>query len=169
VHSLNRACQETCSVAEPDGSDMIYVARFPALKEMYINMPLGKRIPMYCTASGRAYLSRLPPDEALALLASSKRTAYTANTITDLTRLQALLDEARDQGFAWAESEYYSADINISAPILGPHGLPVGAVNISAAGSRFTLEQARRELGPQVVETARTISSSNLLRRAAPR
>ncbi|TAM37626.1 MAG: hypothetical protein EPN61_14970 [Burkholderiaceae bacterium] len=85
----------------------------------------------------------------------------TANTIIDLGRFKDLLEEAYVNGFAWADSEYYNGDINISAPILDPKGTPVAAVNISAASSRFTLAQAKTELGPQVIETARAISGSS--------
>lgn len=164
LHSLNRACKETCSLAEPDGVDMVYVARFPAHKEMFVNMPVGMRIPIYCTASGRAILSRLDPEVALDVLRRSARVRYTADTITDLVRLKGLLGEARASGFAWADSEYYSADVNISAPILDASGTPIAAVNISAAASRFKLAQAKLELGPQAVETARAISASGAVR-----
>lgn len=54
--ALNRACLDTCSLAEPDGLDRVYVSRFPAQEEMFINMPIGMRLPMYCTASGGALL-----------------------------------------------------------------------------------------------------------------
>lgn len=158
LHSLNRACKETCMLAEPDGLDMVYVSRFPAHKEMFINMPIGMRIPMFCTASGRAILSQLTADVAMNILEQSNRVPYTASTITDLGRLKELLEEAKVKGFAWANGEYYTGDINISAPILDPSGTPVASVNISAAASRFTLVQAKIELGPQVIETARAIS-----------
>src|SRR6266480_1532050 len=57
---LNQASGESVSLSEPDGADMVFIARFPSLKRFYIHMPVGRRLPMYCTASGRAYLSALP-------------------------------------------------------------------------------------------------------------
>lgn len=164
LHALNRSCQETCSLAEPDGTDMVYISRFPAHKEMYINMPIGKRIPMYCTASGRAVLSRMNREVAMGLLRRCDRVPYTANTLTSLARLAERLDEARAQGYAWANSEFYRGDINISAPIVDPAGIPVAAVNISAASSRYTLARAREELAPQAIETARAIGGSSAVR-----
>ncbi len=164
LHSLNRACEETCCLAEPDGLDMVYVSRFPAHKEMFVNMPLGMRIPMFCTATGRAILSRLSLDTAMDMLERSNRVPYTTNTIIDLDRFKDLLEEADVNGYTWADSEYYSGDINIAAPILDPSGAPVASVNIAAASSRFTLAQAKAELGPQVIETARAISGSGAVR-----
>jgi DNA-binding IclR family transcriptional regulator len=162
VHALNRACQETCMVAELDGPDVVYIARFPTHREMFVNMPIGMRLPVYCTATGRSILSRLPDETASALLAACERVAYTAETITDLERLKDLLVEARDRGFAWANGEYYNGDINISAAILTPSGKPIGAVGVSAPSTRWTLPRAIADLGPQVVETARAIGSSSL-------
>jgi IclR family transcriptional regulator, pca regulon regulatory protein len=164
LHSLNRACLETCSLAELDGLDMVYVSRFPAHKEMFVNMPIGMRLPVYCTASGRALLSRLAPDRASEMLAACTRVAYTAETITDLGRLEELLVQARTNGFAWANGEYYNGDINISAPILASNGKPIGSVNVSAPSSRWTLAKAIDEIGPQVLETARAIGGSSSVR-----
>ncbi|SAL10497.1 IclR family transcriptional regulator [Caballeronia sordidicola] len=164
LHSLNRACQETCSLAELDGLDMVYVSRFPAQKEMFVNMPIGMRLPVYCTASGRALLSRLEPERASEMLAACTRVAYTTETITDLAKLEALLAEARTNGFAWANGEYYNGDINVSAAILAPNGKPVGSVNVSAPSSRWTLAKVIDEIGPQVLETARAIGGSSTSR-----
>jgi DNA-binding IclR family transcriptional regulator len=162
VHALNRACQETCIVAELDGHEVVYIARFPTHREMFVNMPIGMRLPVYCTATGRAILSCLPDDTAAALFEACERVAYTSETITDLARLKALLVEARERGFAWANGEYYNGDINIAAPILAPNGKPVGAVNVSAPSTRWTLESAIAEIGPQVIETARAIGGTNV-------
>ncbi|SAL02342.1 IclR family transcriptional regulator [Caballeronia fortuita] len=162
VHALNRACKETCIVAELDGCDVVYIARFPTHREMFVNMPIGMRLPVYCTATGRALLSRLPDVTAASLLEACERVPYTSETVTDLGRLNALLVEARERGFAWANGEYYNGDINIAAAILAPNGKPVGAVNVSAPSTRWTLASAMAELGPQVVETARAIGGTNL-------
>jgi len=62
---LNQASGESVSLSEPDGADMVFIARFPSLKRFYIHMPVGRRLPMYCTASGRAYLAALPAAAAL--------------------------------------------------------------------------------------------------------
>jgi IclR family pca regulon transcriptional regulator len=161
LHSLNRACLETCSIAELDGLDMVYGARFPAHREMFVNMPVGMRLPVYCTASGRAFISRLPPETAAAMLAACERVAYTSETITDLSRLNELVAEARTNGFAWANGEYYSGDINVAASIIAPNGKPVGAVTVSVPSSRWSLAKAIDELGPQVVETARAIGGAS--------
>ena len=124
LHSLNRNCQETCSLAEPDGLDMVYVARFATHKEMFVNMPVGMRLPLYCTAAGRAVLSRLDPDVAHGLLERSDRRSHTAATITGMDALLAELEFARRHGYARSNGEFYPGDITVSAAVLDAGGIP---------------------------------------------
>ena len=49
---------------EPDETDMVFIARFPSHKRFFIHTPIGRRLPMYCTASGRAYLAALGEPDA---------------------------------------------------------------------------------------------------------
>jgi DNA-binding IclR family transcriptional regulator len=160
LHSLSRDCGETCSVAEVDDLDMVYVVRFPAQREMFVNMPIGTRIPMYCTAAGRAVMSKMAPSDVLALLARSNRVPYTGTTITGVEQIVAEVEAARLRGFAFSNGEFFHSDLTVSAPITGPRGVPIGTVNISAPASRWTAEKIQEMLGPKVVETARAISTS---------
>jgi IclR family transcriptional regulator, pca regulon regulatory protein len=156
---LNRATGESVSLSEPDGTDMVFVARFPSHKRFLIHMPIGRRLPMYCTASGRAYLSALPEAEALQLLRQSSLRALTPMTITDPRRIQELIAAAHVDGHCCSDQECYRGDVTVAAPVIGEGGHPIGAVNISAPTSRWTLEDMRAKLAALVMETARAISS----------
>ncbi|MVW80749.1 helix-turn-helix domain-containing protein [Bordetella sp. 02P26C-1] len=163
LHSLNRSTQETCSLAEPEGREMVYVARFATHMQMFVNMPVGTRLPLYSTAAGRAVLSRLDPDRVHEFLSSSERRAHTNMSITDLDALMNEVQFARDHGYARSNCEIYPGDITISAPVVDPVGTPVGAVNVSVPASRWSFEEAQAVFGPQVVETAHAISASNTI------
>jgi IclR family pca regulon transcriptional regulator len=156
---LNRATGESVSLSEPDGTDMVFVARFPSHKRFLIHMPIGTRLPMYCTASGRAYLSALPAAEAQQLLRQSSLRPLTPMTITDMRRIQELVAAAHIDGYACSDQECYRGDVTVAAPVIGEGGHPVGAINISAPTSRWTLEEMRAKLAVLVMETARAISS----------
>jgi DNA-binding IclR family transcriptional regulator len=151
---------ETCNLTEPDGTDMVYVARFVSAKFVPIHMPIGSRIPMYCTGSGRAYLSLLPEEEARGLLKASARVAHTAYTVTDVEAIMKLLRSARRQGYATNREELFLGDMTISAAIVGAHGRPLGAVHVVAPSSRWTLADAEQRLAPAALECARAISNS---------
>ena len=156
---LNRACGETVNFSEPDDTDMVFVGRFPTNRTTPVHMPLGRRLPMYCTSSGRAYLSMLKVSERTALLEASDRVAYTRSTITEIPKLLALCADAAKRGYAYSASEYYLGDLNVAAAVLDVSGRPLGAVNISAPSTRWTLARVQSELAPLIIETARLIST----------
>ena len=156
---LNQACGESVSLSEPDDTDMVYVARFPSHKRFFIHMPVGRRLPMYCTAAGRAYLSALPRAEAIQILRRSPLRALTPLTIVDPEVLIERIDAAREAGYAWCEQECYRGDLTIGAPILGDEGRPIAAVNISGPTSRWTRDELRSKLSSVLLETARAASS----------
>jgi IclR family pca regulon transcriptional regulator len=158
--SLGSNCGETVALTEPDGTDMIYVARFPSHKHITIHVTLGHRIPMYCTASGRAYLAGRPLQEAEQLLAQSDRVAFTPNTCVDLSKLVGFVVEARQRGFAYNNEEVYIGDIGIAAPVTNANGQSIASVHIEAPRSRWTLDEAIEKLSPVAVECARNISNA---------
>jgi DNA-binding IclR family transcriptional regulator len=164
---LNQACGESVSLSEPDDVDMVFIARFPSHKRFFIHMPVGRRLPMYCTAAGRAYLSALPDDEVRELLQRSAPRKFTPHTLTDIPRILEIVDAARELGYAWASEECYRGDLTIGAPVVGEHGRPVAAVNISGPTSRWTMDELRARLTPLLLESVRAASSSvATLRRA---
>jgi DNA-binding IclR family transcriptional regulator len=161
---LNQTCGESVSLSEPDDTDMVYIARFPSHKRFLIHMPVGRRLPMYCAGAGRAYLSALPRAEAQRIVRRSTLRPFTPMTLTDPKQILRQIDAAREAGYAWTAQEYYRGDLTIAAPVLGPDGLPVAAINISAPTSRWTLEEMRSQLSSVLLETARAASGSIVTR-----
>jgi DNA-binding IclR family transcriptional regulator len=161
---LNQASGESVSLSEPDGTDMVFIARFPSRKRFFIHMPVGHRLPMYCTASGRAYLSALPPAAARRIVRRSRLRALTPHTITEVREIMRRIRAAREAGYAWSDQECYRGDLTIAAPLLGEDGLPVAAVNVSAPTSRWTLSGLRSKLAPVLLETARAASGRGTAR-----
>ncbi len=167
---LNQDCRESVNMSEPDGADMIFLARFTSHSRTFVHMPFGTRIPMFCTASGRAYLSTLPAEKADEILRSSDFHPFTPSTEVDPETILQRVDAARSRGFATAAEEFYVGDLNIAAPIVGPDGVGIGAINISCPTARWTIEKMEAELAPLLVQTARKISSGpNARIRQTPR
>jgi IclR family pca regulon transcriptional regulator len=156
---LNQASGESVSLSEPDDTDMVFIARFPSHKRFFIHMPIGRRLPMYCTASGRAYLSVLPRKDAQQILRRSTLRQFTPLTLTEPKQILRQIDAAREVGYAWTGQECYRGDLTIAAPVLGSDGGPVAAINISAPTSRWTLDELRSKLSSLLLETARAASS----------
>src|SRR5580693_1647548 len=152
---LNQASGESVSLSEPYETDMVFVARFPSHKRFFWHMPVGRRLPMYCTASGRAFLSALPAAEAARIVRRSPLRQLTPLTLVNPDAILEHIDAARKAGYAWSDQECYRGDVTIAAPVLGDDGLPVAAVNVSAPTSRWKLAELRAKFSPLLIETAR--------------
>ncbi|HET9388791.1 MAG TPA: IclR family transcriptional regulator [Steroidobacteraceae bacterium] len=155
---LNQASGESVSLSEPDDLDMVFIARFPSHKRFFIHMPVGRRLPMYCTASGRAYLSALPAGESQRLVRRSPLRQFTPSTLTDPAEILRHVGLAREAGYAWSDQECYRGDLTIAAAVLGEDGRPVAAINVSAPTSRWSLAELRSKLSSILLETARAAS-----------
>lgn len=156
---LNVATGESVSLSEPDDTSMVYVSRFPAHQPFFIHMPIGRALPMFCTAAGRAYLSRLPMEEVKEIVDRSALRPLTPTTVTDKARILDLVREARESGYASSNQECYRGDLTIGAPVMGPHGRPVAAIHVAGPTSRWTMEDLVARWAPLLMETARAASS----------
>jgi PcaR/PcaU/PobR family beta-ketoadipate pathway transcriptional regulator len=156
--AANRRSEETVNLTEPDGTEMVYVARVPSRHAVSVDVVLGTRLPMYCTAPGRAILAFLPEEEAQDVLARSRRVALTPHTVTEPGAILGRLARARAEGFALADQEVYVGDISVAAPVFDFSGRPVAAVNIAVPAARWSVTACLARLAPEVVATARAIS-----------
>ncbi|HMM71601.1 MAG TPA: IclR family transcriptional regulator [Rhodocyclaceae bacterium] len=156
---LNIKCSETVNLSEPHGTDMIFTVSYPGRRQISVQLPVGGCYPIHCTAAGRALLSGLPKPRAEEIIERSEIHSYTPATVTDKAEIIRLIDEARHAGFAFALGEFFRGDINIAAPIFGVDGQAVAAVGVSVPLTRWTFEDARAQIAPQVSEVAQTVSS----------
>jgi IclR family pca regulon transcriptional regulator len=157
---LTRLTGETACLTEPTGVEMTYIARFVSASFVPVHMPIGSRVPMYCTGSGRAYLSALPEAEALALVQSSTRVAHTPHTRTEVDDIMASLQTVRDCGYAVNTQELFLGDMTIAAPVIGGNGRPVAAVHVVAPTSRWARADAESQLVPALMQCVQVLSSS---------
>lgn len=156
---LNRNSGETVNLAERDGVNMVYIARFPSPVRAIAHMPIGRQLPMFCTSAGRAFLSGLPDDEVMAILNATERPQFTQHTVIDIDRLMEMIVTVRETGYAYSIEEYYRSDLALAVPLFNVSGAPVAAVNISVSLAHWPLEKAKAELVPQLLATANLIST----------
>ena len=143
---------------ELEGDDIVYVARWPSIHAISVDLHVGSRLPAYCTAAGRAILSRMKPEEALSHLKAVHRTAMTEFTVTHLAGLRRLLDQAREAGYALNNQEAFIGDISVSAPLVDSDSRPVAAINIAVPTPRWRLEDVLAELVQPLLKTAASIN-----------
>jgi len=158
LERLGKATGETVNLMELEGDDIVYVARFPSIHAVSVDLHIGSRLPAFCTAAGRAILAQLPEADALARLGTAKRRAMTTHTTTDLPGLQRILADVRHLGYALNNQEAFIGDVSVAVAVADAAGNAVGAINIAVPTPRWKLDDVRLKLVPKVMAAAREIS-----------
>jgi IclR family transcriptional regulator, pca regulon regulatory protein len=156
----SKRTRETVNLTELDGPEVIYVSRFPSRNVISVDIVLGARLPVYCTAPGRIMLAHMDEAAARHLLARSAMKARTPFTEVNPERILAQAAEARRRGYAVSNQETFVGDISVAAAVRDHCGQVTAAVNVAVPHPRWSVGAAEEQLAPVVVETARAISKA---------
>lgn len=159
VSELRRNVQERVDLSLFDGLTMLYLARLQSKRDTFYGYLSGRRVPTYCTAGGRAVLSRLPREEALDILRRCDRQKMTAHTIVDVRQIMAQVDAARTAGYALAAEQLHVGEVVVAAPIMDKQGRPAGAIHVSGSLAEWQPDAFEGRIAPLVVAAATAVSA----------
>ena len=143
---LSEKVGETCNIAYPDGLYMAYSDRVETKAPLRLQFSIGMRVPLYCTASGKLYLSTLPRSRCKAVISKLKLEARAKNTITDPDMLLAEVDSIEQQQFSVDNQEFYDDVVAIAVPIKDERGRFYSSLSIQAPASRVSTSHSGRYL-----------------------
>ncbi len=148
--------QETCDLGVFDQGEVFIVEIIHSDRTLTIASRVGQRLPAHCTASGKAFLAYMPPEELDALLAAPLK-PYTEWTICDPAQLRAQLHEFRQLGYSFDDQEHEAGVRAVAAPIRDGHGKVVAALAMPGPISRIQVERFP-ELAEALVAAANAIA-----------
>jgi DNA-binding IclR family transcriptional regulator len=97
------ATEETVNLGRLSGDQIIYTAKRESIHPLRMHSPVGRRLPAYSTALGRAILAERPSDVRAELVPHSIA-PITSHTVTDRDAVLEIIDDAERLGYA-AESD----------------------------------------------------------------
>ncbi|AKX59878.1 IclR family transcriptional regulator [Thiopseudomonas alkaliphila] len=113
---------ETCGIAIPHNLEMMYTDRVQSNWPLQIYLPIGANVPVWCTSSGKLYLSSLPKAQRQRLIKNMPLQAMTGNTLTEKHQLEASLSKIAESGVGIDNEEFIAGMVACSVPILNPDG-----------------------------------------------
>ena len=137
---------ETCNIALPDRDAMTYLERVETEWPLRIQLPIGTRVPFYCTASGKMYLSTLARAHVVKYLESITLEAHTPNTLTNHEDLFEELKEIRKQGYSLDREEFMADMIALAVPILDENERLMATLAFHAPSQRVSIDEALKYL-----------------------
>lgn len=153
---------ELVRLATVDGRELVWVAKSQGSTfGLRYDPDMGQVARLSCSASGQAWLSCLPEDEAIALIEKQgygKRRDYGPYAPESKTAVLKALRLARKRGYAVTEQTYTPWMNTIAAPIRQQGtGEVIGTMVITGPHVRLT-EERMEELAPLILEAARDMS-----------
>lgn len=156
LDALATQTDETIHLAVPSGAEVVYIAKVESKHALRMYSYIGARLPMYCTALGKAILAFSPPERRRDVLAQPLK-PRTPSTITSPSALERELDAVRSQGYAIDDEENEPGIRCIGAPISDYSQTVIAALSVSGPGNRMDRKRCI-ELAPVVCEAAQQIS-----------
>jgi len=147
---------ETIHLAVPSGTEVVYIAKVESTHALGMFSHIGARLPMHCTALGKAILAFSKADQ-LELVLSQPLIRRTPNSITSPNALKEELDLIHGRGFAIDNEENELGIRCVGAPIIDYTATPIAAISISAPRERMAQERCL-ELGALVCEATQMVS-----------
>lgn len=114
----------------------VFIDKVVGSKDPPINVQIGGREPLHCTAMGKAFLAFSEiPDLGQQLEIPLKK--YTPQSIDSPEELEQELEKIKSRSYAVDNEEYIAGVRCIAAPIFNHTGVPVAAIGISAPKERI--------------------------------
>jgi len=108
---------ETCGISIPDGVEMIYYDREQTNWPLQVHLPIGSHTPVWCSASGKLYLSSLPAERRQSIINNLPLDQRARNTITSPEVLETAVLDIASQDLGIDNEELVDGMVAISVPI----------------------------------------------------
>ncbi|MDA7425531.1 IclR family transcriptional regulator [Thalassococcus lentus] len=156
MKKLAEVVEETCNLAAPGRFGMVYLDRVETHWPLRIQLPVGTKVPLHATASGKMYLSSLRSDKLDRFLKWLELPKVTEQTIISTDALFEELALTRGRGYATDNEEFMIGMTAIAVPINDSQGRLQTTLSIHAPTQRHSVESLARQL-PELRIAARRL------------
>lgn len=171
---LARECREYARLAVVDGNSLVWIAQAQGATGGLVYQPAETTgtVPLFATATGKAWLATMRPDEAIKIVMKNggfdRAAKYGPNVIRTTEALLKDLRATAKRGYGLAFNEAEPGVSALAAAIRsGVDGAAVGTVSIAGPTARVT-ENRLREMAPLVTQCASDLSNLWPLRPRRP-
>ena len=168
LEALVRQTGESSSMAQLDGSDIVYVARVSVPKIIALRVDIGTLFPAQQTSQGKVLLAALAPDELDAVLEIPSRSGLPPYIGRTRTELDQELVRVRARGWALADEELAPGVRSVAVPVRDGAGRVRAAMNVTVHAAETTTENLLDQHLPRLLRAAGDVSVDWALWQAKP-
>ena len=168
MEALVAQTRESTSIAQLDGSDIVYVARVAVPKIVTLSVTIGTRFPAMQTSLGKVLLAALPLAEAERVLAEPSRSGITTPWQPDAAERAAALREVRARGWALTDEQLAPGIRSVAVPLRDGEGRVIAALNVNSHAAETPLDVLMSRHLPLLLQAAGAISADWAACQSAP-
>ena len=168
MQALVARTRESTSIAQLDGSDIVYVARVAVPKIVTLAVTIGTRFPAMPTSLGKVLLAALPLAEAERVLEEPSRSGITPPWQPDAAERAAALREVRARGWALTDEQLAPGIRSVAVPLRDGDGKVIAAINVNSHAAETPLDVLVGQHLPLLIQAAGAISADWAACHAAP-
>jgi IclR family pca regulon transcriptional regulator len=172
LEALVRQTGESSSMAQLDGSDIVYVARVSVPKIIALRVDIGTLFPAPQTSQGKVLLAALSPDELDDVLKVPSRSGLPTRPPVEPveTRMQFLeeLTQVRARGWALADEELAPGVRSVAVPVRDGTGTVRAAMNVTVHAAETSTDTLLDQHLPRLLRAAGDVSADWALWQSRP-
>lgn len=161
LRELGDFCGESVYLTVLDEPYCLYIYAIESSDRLLARTAVGDKMPMHCTAVGKAILAYLPAETVHRIIANAGMERYNEQTITDEEQLLGDLNATRRRGYAVDNGEHEPGTYCLGSPIFDETGRVFASCSIAgadreivgekqeafSAGLRYTAQEISRRMG----------------------
>ncbi len=149
LEEIYEKCHETVNFGIVDKNEVVFVDKIVTAEPLRIELEVGRRVPAYCSALGKAILA-FTKDLDISKLKFEK---ITPNTIDSPEKFMELMRTVRENGFVVENEEYINGLTCIAVPIKNQYNQAIAAISIATPTIRMN-EERRHQFIKLLLEAA---------------
>lgn len=153
LDALSERSRESASLAVLHGDKVLIAARSTARRTMRVGLGVGSRLPLHCSAAGRALLLDHGDGAVRALLGAAPLECFTPRTLTAPRELRRELEASRTRGYTVCDEEIEAGVRSIAVPIRDRQGATIAALSISTRAERLTIAEMAQAYLPALLRS----------------
>lgn len=163
MEDLYERTRQTVHLGVRDGDSVVYVSKIGGHRQVAAPSRIGGRMPLHCTAIGKALLAFSSPD-LLTRIVAVGLPRRTPRTITAPGLLRQHLARVVEAGVAFEHEESAAGITCVAAPVLDARDQPVAAISVMGPTTSFAAERHATAVKAAAAGVAATLARRDALR-----
>ncbi len=159
LDEISNRTGEVASLAVREGHNVMFIAHTTSHRLVSAQAGIGMRIPMYCSAAGKAIMASMSDDDIRDVLTTGSFPKLTPNTKTTYDELWDEMMKIRANGYAISNEELEIGLLSMSTPIPNAQEQVNLSITVSMHAGRMTIGQMVTNVLPHLQEGRKKLMS----------